>query len=210
METTASDRLFTLTPPVGGPLTKRALGLVESALTRLLCLHDIERAYQALPRNLAPGAFIDATLEAFGVRCNLRPQELAHIPAKGPVVVVANHPFGGLEGLVLARMLLTVRPDARVMANALLARIPELRDLFIFVDPFGGSTAYVRQHRSAQAVPAGSRRRWSARCVSVRGCVPPPPGARSADRGRSGLEPDRGPAHPQDRGHGGAGAFQRP
>ncbi|MGD9609797.1 MAG: lysophospholipid acyltransferase family protein [Desulfovibrionaceae bacterium] len=141
METTASDRLFALTPPAGGPLTKRALWLVESALARLLCLHDIERAYQSLPRNLAPGAFIDATLEAFGVRCNLRPQELAHIPAKGPVVVVANHPFGGLEGLVLARMLLTVRSDARVMANALLARIPELRDLFVFVDPFGGPTA---------------------------------------------------------------------
>ena len=57
------------------------------------------------------------------------------------MVVVANHPFGGLEGLVLARLLRQARPDARIMANTLLSRLPELRDLFVFVDPFGGASA---------------------------------------------------------------------
>jgi putative hemolysin len=51
--------------------------------------------------------------------------------------VVANHPFGGIEGLILAKLLLTRRPDATLMANYFLGRIPELRELFLLVDPFG-------------------------------------------------------------------------
>jgi putative hemolysin len=55
------------------------------------------------------------------------------------VVIVANHPFGGVEGIVLLSLLRRVRPDVRVMANYLLHAIPEMRDDFIFVDPFGST-----------------------------------------------------------------------
>ncbi len=66
---------------------------------------------------------------------------LEHVPQKGPVIVVANHPFGGVEGLVVAKALMSIRPDVKLWANYLLERIPELRDLFIFLDPFGGEEA---------------------------------------------------------------------
>ena len=62
---------------------------------------------------------------------------LKSIPASGPVVLVANHPFGLLEGAILAAVLPQVRPDVRILANSVLSSIPELRERCIFVDPFG-------------------------------------------------------------------------
>jgi putative hemolysin len=57
---------------------------------------------------------------------------------------VSNHPFGAIDGLMLAWALRQVRPDVKIMANHLLHRIPQLRELFIFVDPFGGESAAAR------------------------------------------------------------------
>ncbi len=141
MDTSQRQQLFALNPPFGGALVRQALSLVEPALARLLSLRGIEALYQSLPAGLTGGAFVDAVLAGLGVTCRVSEEELARVPKNGPVVVVANHPFGGLEGLVLAKLLLAVRPDARIMANFLLRRIPELRELFVFVDPFGGDAA---------------------------------------------------------------------
>ena len=141
MEPTERPHIFALTPPFGGAFARRAVSLAEPFLARLLSLAPIEDLYRALPDGLGGGAFVDAVLEAMDVRVRAATEELERIPKTGPVVVVANHPFGGLEGLVLAKMLLTVRPDTRIMANFLLSRIPELRKLFVFVDPFGGAAA---------------------------------------------------------------------
>jgi putative hemolysin len=51
-------------------------------------------------------------------------------------LVVANHPFGGIEGLALGLILGSVRPDFRILANYILGRIPELQEIFLLVDPF--------------------------------------------------------------------------
>ncbi|MHC1790817.1 lysophospholipid acyltransferase family protein [Solidesulfovibrio sp.] len=133
--------IFALTPTFGGAPLARALKLAEPALSRLLGLGPLRDLYHALPRGLDASGFVDALLAAMDVTIRASAEELDRIPKTGPVIVVANHPFGCLEGLVLAKMLLTVRPDARIMANFLLSRIPELRALFVFVDPFGGTSA---------------------------------------------------------------------
>lgn len=73
----------------------------------------------------------------------------ASIPKSGPVVVVCNHPHGGIEGLVMAHALSGVRSDVKILANSGLRVLTELRDLFIFTNPLSrgnvGNVASLRQ-----------------------------------------------------------------
>src|SRR5262249_1897793 len=67
--------------------------------------------------------------------------DLARIPATGPLVVVANHPLGGLDGLALCALLRRVRPDVKLLGNHFLRSIPDLAVNLIYVDPFAGADA---------------------------------------------------------------------
>ncbi|MEN1727228.1 MAG: GNAT family N-acyltransferase [Pseudomonadota bacterium] len=79
--------------------------------------------------------FIDFSLESLGCQAEVHGEAvMASYPSDGPLIIVANHPYGGLEGLLLTRLLLTVRPDLKVLTNEILLMIPELRDVFIGVD----------------------------------------------------------------------------
>jgi len=63
------------------------------------------------------------------------------IPKNGPLIVVANHPLGGLEGMLMTRELLRHRSDTKVLTNQLLSRFPEFDDLFIGLDVLSGDAA---------------------------------------------------------------------
>lgn len=80
--------------------------------------------------------FVDLALTHLDVELQCRASERARIPRSGAFVVVANHPFGMLEGLLVGKLLLEQRRDVLILANYMLARIPELHPLCIFVDPW--------------------------------------------------------------------------
>lgn len=147
MERIATPSLFTPAPRTADGLPGLVTSLIVPALSRMLSLSAIDALHRGLPAGLDGGMFVDAVLEAMDVTIRVSGEELDRIPKQGPVVVVANHPFGGLEGLVLAKMLLAVRPDVKIMANYLLGRLPELRELFVLVDPFGGALSSGRNIR---------------------------------------------------------------
>jgi putative hemolysin len=81
-------------------------------------------------------AFIDAILAGCGVNIEYDERELKNLPKEGGFIAIANHPYGGIEGMVLLKVLLMARPDAKLMANFLLKKIPNLSDFFIAVNPF--------------------------------------------------------------------------
>jgi putative hemolysin len=87
-------------------------------------------------RSTPEGFRLEALLAEMKIELELQPSDFERIPAKGPLVAIANHPFGVLDGAALAVLLSRVRPDVRVLANSLLAGIPELHKHCIFVDPF--------------------------------------------------------------------------
>ena len=59
---------------------------------------------------------------------------LRAIPAVGPVVIVANHPFGVLDGIVSSHLVAKVRPDFKVLTNSLLCRARELEPYLLPID----------------------------------------------------------------------------
>lgn len=138
--------LFRLQSPFEDPFRGALFQLVQKPLSSLLCLPRLNSLYNlAHDESRWEGRtdFIGKALKLLGVNADLPQKELDRFPKNGPSVVVANHPFGVVEGLVLIRMLKAVRPDVKIMANSMLGLIPEMAEHLIGVDPFGskGSTA---------------------------------------------------------------------
>ena len=85
----------------------------------------------------APSGFhLEGLLAEMRIDLRVDSADQARIPANGPVVVVANHPYGVLDGALLTVLLTRVRPDVKILANFLLGDVPELQRHCIFVDPF--------------------------------------------------------------------------
>ncbi len=84
----------------------------------------------------SPHEFIDRILSELGITAELNEKDLKRVPEKGGAIVVANHPLGGIDGLLLVKLLSAVRPDIKVMANFLLPSAEVLDDYFISINPF--------------------------------------------------------------------------
>ena len=107
----------------------------------LLGLRELTTRYHSLRQATSVQDFVSLALGELGIRPSFEAEHLARIPATGPCVIVANHPHGGPDGLLLMDLLLRVRPDVRFVANHFLAGFMELRSLLLQVDPFGGGRA---------------------------------------------------------------------
>jgi putative hemolysin len=110
---------------------------VQGALHRMLLLDRVNELFERVRKTPGNGSFCARMLDCLHVKPRVSALDLSRIPKQGPVVAVANHPFGVIEGTILAALLTTIRPDVKIMTSYLIAEFPELRDLCIFVDPFG-------------------------------------------------------------------------
>jgi putative hemolysin len=88
----------------------------------------------------------------------------SNIPASGPLVVVANHPFGALDGLMLLDLIGRVRSDVKLLGNQWLAALPELRPHLLRVNVFGGRGA---AHRNGLAFRESLRWLRRGACVAL-------------------------------------------
>ena len=89
-------------------------------------------------------------MERFGLRLDVIKGSLGEIPAKGPLVLVANHPFGILDGLVMGHILSAVRGgDFRIVAHQVFQRAEDVNRAILPID-FSGT-------RQAQAANIASR-----------------------------------------------------
>ena len=80
--------------------------------------------------------FVDAVLDHFDFDYTVSSNDMQNIPTSGKVVIIANHPLGGLDALCLLKMVGMVRKDVKIVANDFLAGIEALSSLFIPIDNF--------------------------------------------------------------------------
>ena len=80
--------------------------------------------------------FADHLIENMNISIDVAPEQLESIPKEGGFIVVSNHPFGAIEGVMLLSAVAKVRPDFKVMANFILSHIPNLKECFFAVNPF--------------------------------------------------------------------------
>jgi len=142
---------------------------------KLVPMDEARELYRRV-RSAPQGFRLESLLTEMDVELQLGPSDLERIPTKGPLVAVANHPFGVLDGAALGALLLRVRPDVKVLTNSLLGGVPELRDCCIFVDPFHTPTSaernlqglkrsieWLRQGGALAVFPAGEVSQWDVR-----------------------------------------------
>lgn len=121
---------------LGDRFAGRRLTWLGGLISKILGLDKVNQLYRQVDKNGGSRRFLQGLLEALAVSYRCHEKDILSIPASGPVIVVANHPFGAIEGIILADILTARRPKVKIMANYLLAAIKELHDLFIFLDPF--------------------------------------------------------------------------
>ncbi len=130
MPRTASSRDFSYASP-------------DDARWRRAVIHRIElitgkprlwRLYRDYCNGPPADNFFAEAVARLDLRVRVNQGGLATIPAHGPLVVVANHPFGVVDGLTLGYLVSAVRPDFKILVNSLLYRLPELRPHLLPID----------------------------------------------------------------------------
>lgn len=105
-------------------------------LMRVLAIEKVNDLYDRHSVLRGPD-FTNAVLEDIGVRYEvLNPDMLMRLP-EGPFIVISNHPYGHIDGVMLVDVFGHIRPDFKVMVNKFLGRLETLGDNFICVTPVG-------------------------------------------------------------------------
>ena len=174
------DFLFSYATPTDPPVRRGLIRLVERATGQ----PALKRLYLDNQRHPRPSeSFWDAAVRSLALDVVYDDEALARLPRSGPVVFVANHPYGVLDGIVISWLVHKLRPDFLVLTNAVLMRAPEVRE---FVLPIDFSDA-----PDARAMNLKSRAAARAQLDRGGAVVVFPAGAVSTAPDRLGLRPAR-------------------
>lgn len=148
----SNRELIDLRQVISHPVIRLLHRLIGGPLERFFQIPETNACYRKLKQQDA--SFFEAALQALELDYRTEgcgPQEF---PGSGPLIVVANHPFGGVDGIVLGHLLHRVRADFKILVNFLLHGMPEIEPYSIPVDPFGGSQA---SRKNASGIRAALR-----------------------------------------------------
>ena len=124
-------------------LGKSLWGMIQAILDPFFKFSALNQCYwDLLDRRKRGGHHIyDDGLAVLGVNYRVNESDLNRIPKEGPVFILANHPFGGIDGLVLGSLIDQVRPDSKLLVNYMLGKIDNMGGRSFYVNPFGGNEA---------------------------------------------------------------------
>ncbi|MCH2033957.1 MAG: lysophospholipid acyltransferase family protein [Tenacibaculum sp.] len=92
--------------------------------------------------------FLKGLLDEFQIEFEIPEEDFKRIPKEGPFITISNHPLGGIDGILLLRLLVEHRPDYKIIANFLLHRAEPLKPYVMPVNPF-------EDHKDAKSSVAG-------------------------------------------------------
>jgi len=109
--------------------------LVIQVIERISGQPELKRMYLKHQNHPVPGeSFWDAAIRQLQLNIGFNEDAIGEIPSTGPVILVANHPFGVLDGLVICWLIARVRKDFKVLTNALLNRAEEIKPFMLPID----------------------------------------------------------------------------
>ncbi|MFI2742137.1 GNAT family N-acyltransferase [Zhouia sp. PK063] len=80
--------------------------------------------------------FLDGILDEFQIKFEIPEEDLKRLPKEGPYITISNHPLGGIDGILLLKLLIERQPNFKIIANFLLHRIEPLEPYIMPVNPF--------------------------------------------------------------------------
>ncbi|NND62477.1 MAG: lysophospholipid acyltransferase family protein [Flavobacteriaceae bacterium] len=104
-------------------------------LMKVLKISTMNKIYDK-HKHLSDLEFMNALLNEFEIKFEIPEEDLKRIPKSGPFITISNHPLGGIDGILLLKLLLEHRPDFKIIANFLLHRIEPLKPYVMPVNPF--------------------------------------------------------------------------
>jgi len=110
-------------------------GSAARVLMTVLRINKLNKLYDEIS-HLEGMDFIDALIEKLQLEYEVNEDELEQIPKEGAFITVSNHPFGGIDGMLLVKILSKVRPDIKVMSNFVLNKIKPVSKYMLPVNPF--------------------------------------------------------------------------
>ncbi len=125
--------------------------IISQALMQIFRFNKLNRVYSSA-YDSDPAVFINSILEHLDIKYEIPEKDLKNLPAGGPFITVSNHPFGGIDALILLKILTANRPDVKSTANFLMQKIDPLKDHILPVNPsekFGLPKSSVREIKEA-------------------------------------------------------------
>lgn len=157
---------------LGGVSTARILML-------LLRINKVNKLYDEVS-NFQGNEFIENLIRKLRISYEFSEEELSRIPKTGPFITVSNHPYGGIDGMLMVKIISAVRDDYKAMANFLLQKLDPVKDYILPVNPFEDrkdaksslagikqSLNHLKEGKSLGIFPAGEVSSYSVHYVGI-------------------------------------------
>ena len=104
-------------------------------LMKVLKISTLNKIYNR-NKHLSEVPFLNAILDEFQIKFEIPEEDLKRLPKDGAYITISNHPLGGIDGILLLKLMLEREPNFKIIANFLLHRIEPMKPYIMPVNPF--------------------------------------------------------------------------
>ncbi|MEI7508261.1 MAG: lysophospholipid acyltransferase family protein [Flavobacterium sp.] len=104
-------------------------------LMKVLKISTLNKLYDR-NKHLKDVEFLNALLEELQIKFEIPEEDLKRLPKGGAYITISNHPLGGIDGILLLKLMLEREPNFKIIANFLLHRIEPMKKYIMPVNPF--------------------------------------------------------------------------